>query len=128
MKNTLLRLFQILLSVLLIFLAVSTFMILKSEPGFLFLNRFYDSPLNLALWLILVVILIIAVLFNGIRTPRQKILHLMLAVIIVLFIVDKSSNERSFVKIREGDNLMLSEVIASENEIYNVSIFFMTLE
>ncbi|MFA6618329.1 MAG: cytochrome c biogenesis protein ResB [Candidatus Neomarinimicrobiota bacterium] len=122
MKNTLIRMFQILTLTLLVFLAVSTFMPLKSEPGFLYLNRFYDSPLNLFLWLMLLVILFVAVLFKGIRSSRQKILHFLLAVIIILFIVDKSSNERFFIKIREGDTFMLNEVITSENEIYTVGI------
>ena len=89
MKKIFLISFQILSIILLVFLAISTFMPMKADPGFLFLNNFYNSPLNLALWLLLALSLIVAVVFKGIRSPRQKILHLALAVIIVLFIVDK---------------------------------------
>jgi len=122
-KKTLLRSFQILSIVLLAFLAVSTFMPLKEDPGFLFLHRFYDSPLNLALWILLALILVLAVLFKGIRSTKQKILHLSLAVIIVLFIVDKSQNERFFISIHEGESIELGEHIEDHDKTIRLDRF-----
>ncbi len=121
-KNILLRSFQILSIILLAFLTVSTFMPLKEDAGFLFLNRFYDSPLNFALWILMAVLLVAAVLFKGIRSPRQKFLHLALAIIIVLFIIDKSTNERFYMTLKEGNTTDLSNYIDSDPEIYDVDI------
>ena len=122
MKNLLLRLFQIVSIILLILLAVSTFLPFSEDPGFLFLNRFYDSPLNFALWVLMATALVAAVVFKGIRSPRQKILHLALAVIIALFIVDKSTNERFFMTLKEGDIIDLTNYIDSDREIYDLDI------
>ena len=123
MKNLILRLFQILAIILLAFLALSTFMPVSESPGFLFLNRFYDSPLNLALWSLLALILVFAVLFKGIRSTKQKILHLSLAVIIVLFIVDKSQNERFFITIREGETINLAQHIDNHKTLIHLDRF-----
>lgn len=122
MKNLLIKLFQTLSIILLALLAVSTFLPLKAEPGFLFLNNFYNSPLNLALWLLLALILVVAVLFKGIRSSHQKILHVLFAMIIVLFIVDKSTNERFDLILKEGDTVDLANYIKSDRDIYDVNI------
>jgi len=123
MKNILLRSLQILSIALLVLLAISTFLPLSDDPGFLFLNRFYDSPLNLALWSLLAFMLILAVLFNGVRSGKQKILHLALAVIIVLFIIDKSNNERFFITIREGETIDLVEHIGDHGKAIRLDRF-----
>lgn len=123
MKKILLKSFQIIAIFLLLFLALSTFMPMKAEPGFLFLNDFYDSPLNFGLWLLLALILILAVLFKGVRSGKQKILHLALALIIVLFTVDKSNNERFFITIREGESLDLVEHIGDHGKIIRLDRF-----
>jgi cbb3-type cytochrome oxidase subunit 3 len=123
MKKIFLISFQILAILLLAFLALSTFMPIKSDPGFLFLNNFYNSPLNLVLWLLLAMIIIVAVVFKGIRSPRQKILHIALAVIIVLFIIDKSTNERFFVTIREGESIELADHIHDHEKTLRLDRF-----
>jgi len=122
MKNILLRTFQILSIVLLFLLALSTFIPIQKDPGFLYLNRFYDSPLNLTLWIALAVIMIVAVLFKGIRNPRQRLIHLALALIIVLFVIDKSGNERFYITVREGGMVNLLEHINNKHEDHDVSL------
>ena len=62
-------------------------------------------------------------LFKGIRSTKQKILHLALALIIVLFTVDKSSNERFFITIREGESLDLVEHIGDHGKIIRLDRF-----
>ena len=123
MKKIFLISFQILSILLLGFLVVSTFMPMRPEPGFLYLNNFYDSPLNLVLWLLLALILVAAVVFKGIRSPKQKIMHIALAAIIVLFIVDKSTNERFFVTIREGESIELSDHIQDHDNTLRLDRF-----
>ena len=95
----------------------------QNEPGFLYLNRFYDSPLNLVLWIMLALILVLAVVFRGVRSPRQKLLHLALSVIIVLFIVDKSQNERFVISVHEGESIELAEHIEDHDKTIRLDRF-----
>ncbi|MFO7841186.1 MAG: cytochrome c biogenesis protein ResB [Fidelibacterota bacterium] len=130
-----LRAFQILSILILILLIVSTFIPQRSEyppgayPGevpqalhLLFLDRFYDSPLNAALWIALSIVLLAAVMFNGIRSFHQKILHLMLAVIFLLIAADKFNNERFFMTLREGETVSFSEYVSRREKVYNIDL------
>ena len=123
MKNILLKLFQILSVIMLIFLSISTFIPQNNNGNeLLFLDRFYDSPLNLALWITLALIILSAVIFKGIKTPRQKILHIALVVIIILFIFDKANNERTFITLREGEAISLKDHILPQGDIYDIDL------
>jgi hypothetical protein len=117
-----LRIFQVLTLLLLLLLILSTFipqqdMFAPGEyPGksniltkVLFLDRFYDSPLNAALWLLLSLTMIAAVLLKGVRSTKQRILHLLLALIFLAVAADKSGNARFDISIREGETLSLDE-------------------
>jgi hypothetical protein len=121
--------FQIISILLLVFLVISTFIPQISEyapgeyPGaangvirFFQLDRFYNSPINIALWAILSLIIIGSILFKGIRNPIQKINHLILALIFIVVIIEKSTNRRFEIAIREGEEVCLSDDIDTISE------------
>lgn len=116
------RVFQVLTLLLLLLLIISTFipqqnMFAPGEyPGksniltkILFLDRFYASPLNAGLWLLLSLAMIAAVLLKGVRSTKQRILHLLLALIFLAVAADKSANTRFDISIREGETLSLDD-------------------
>lgn len=120
--------FQIVSLLLLVFLAVSTFIPQQSEflpgeyPGAanrliqsLHLDRFYDSPINALLWGILSLSIIAAIVLKGIRSPLQKILHLLLALCFIIIAVEKSSNRHFLMTIREGESVHLSDFTKSHS-------------
>ena len=130
-----LRAFQVLTILILIFLIASTFIPQRSAfppgaypggvPGFarfLSLDRFYDSPLNTVLWMAMSLVLIAAVMFNGIRRFRQKILHLALALIFLLVAADKSGNERLFITLREGETLAFGDQVSKRAPAHDVNL------
>lgn len=120
------RSFQIITLLLLIFLIISTFIpqIGEFPPGeypgaanrlihILHLDRFYDSPINALLWGILSLSIIASIFLKGIRSPLQKILHLLLVLCFIVIAIEKSSNRRFFMTIREGETVRFSEFTKS---------------
>lgn len=117
-----LRIFQFVALVLILLLAASTFFLQQSEvpsdyssPNlivrWLSLDRFYDSGLNSILWLFLMVLLVLAVVFNVIRSTAQKALHLLLALIFGVVFINKNLEVRFFMPIAEGKEVLLSSFI-----------------
>lgn len=118
------RVFQVLTLILLLLLIVSTFipqqnMFPSGEyPGkgnfltkILFLDRFYDSPLNAGLWLLLSLSMILAVLLKAVHSKGQRILHFLLALMFLAVAFDKFSNDRFMIGIREGETVPLHELL-----------------
>ncbi|MFA5434784.1 MAG: cytochrome c biogenesis protein ResB [Candidatus Neomarinimicrobiota bacterium] len=116
------RVFQVLTLLLLLLLIVSTFIPQQNmfPPGeypgksnvltkVLFLDRFYDSPLNAGLWLLLSLSMIAAVLLKAVHSKGQRLLHFILALVFLAVAFDKFSNERFMISIREGETLPLHE-------------------
>ncbi|MDO9549305.1 MAG: cytochrome c biogenesis protein ResB, partial [Candidatus Marinimicrobia bacterium] len=135
MRKFWIRAFQIISILLVLFLAVSTFIPQTSEfppgeyPGaanslirFLHLDRFYNSPINIALWGLLTVIIIGSIFFKGIRTPVQKIIHLLLALCFIVIAIEKGSNQRFNFRIREGEEIRFSDYTDSKSDKYDVTI------
>jgi hypothetical protein len=133
--------FQILSILLLIFLAVSTFIPQISEfapgsyPGranwivnILHLNRFYNSPINLALWGLLSLIIIGGIIFNAIRSPIQQINHLLLALIFFIIIIEKSTNKRFNISIHEGQEIQFADYIGAASEHQNICLKLLRFE
>lgn len=116
------RIFQTITLILIVLLIISTFIPQQNmlPPGeyhgksnfvtkILFLDRFYDSPLNAALWLLLSLAMIAAVFLKGVRSTKQRILHLLLALIFLTVAADKYTNARFDISIREGETLSLGD-------------------
>lgn len=117
-----LRIFQIVALVLILLLAASTFFPQQPElssdyssPNLLVrwmnLDRFYNSGLNGILWLFLTVLLVLAVIFNIVRTTTQKALHLLLALIFGVVFLNKNLEVRFFITIAEGKEVLLSSFV-----------------
>jgi len=117
-----LRIFQIVALVLILLLAASTFFPQQSEISsdysspnlivrWMSLDRFYNSGWNGILWLFVTVLLVIAVIFNIIRTTTQKALHLLLALIFGVIFLNKILEVRSFLPIVEGREIILSSFV-----------------
>jgi len=130
-----LRIFQVVVILLILGLAISTFLPPSSHcpdcpPALRLLlpDRFYDSPLHASLWLVLAVSMIIAVIFRGLRTASQKILHLLLALIFLTIFFEKSTNRRFFMTIKEGQAVNLSDVIHSSTPEYNLQLRLLRFE
>ena len=141
MRNTWIKAFQIISIFLLVFLAVSTFIPQISEfppgeyPGaanglirFLHLDQFYNSPLNAALWGLLSLIIIGSVLFKGIRSPIQKIIHIILAISFMVIAIEKSSNQRFDISIQEGETIHFAKYVNTESDKYDVTIKLLNFE
>ncbi|MDZ7820349.1 MAG: cytochrome c biogenesis protein ResB [Candidatus Marinimicrobia bacterium] len=79
-------------------------------------------PSTPPLWIALSLMLIAAVMFNGIRSFRQKILHLMLAAVFLLVAADKSGNERFFITLREGETISLDNYVSHRADAHNVDL------
>jgi len=135
MRTTWIKAFQIISILLLIFLAVSTFVPQISEfppgeyPGaansfihFIHLDRFYSSPINIVLWGLLSVIIIASVFLKGIRTPIQKIIHLLLALCFIVIAIEKSTNQRFNISIREGEEICFSDYTNSKSAKYDLML------
>lgn len=116
------RIFQVLTLLMLLLLIVSTFipqqnMFAPGEyPGksniltkVLFLDRFYDSPLNAALWILLSLAMIAAVLLKAVHSKGQRVIHFILALVFLTVAFDKFSNDRFMISIREGETVPLHE-------------------
>lgn len=126
---------------LVLLLAVSTFIPQTSEfppgeyPGaanglisFLHLDRFYNSPLNVALWGLLTVALIGSILSKRIHSPMQIIMHLLLALCFIVIIIEKSTNQRFSLKIKEGEEIRFSDYTDSKSPKYDVTIKLLNFE
>lgn len=133
--------FQIVSLLLLVFLVVSTFIPQVSEfppgeyPGaanrlvnILHLDRFYDSPINALLWGILSLSIIAAIVLKGIRSPLQKILHLLLALCFIIIAVEKSTNRRFIMTIREGETVHLSDFTKSASVKHDCELQLLQFE
>ncbi|HDP68125.1 MAG TPA: hypothetical protein ENN20_06445 [Candidatus Marinimicrobia bacterium] len=133
--------FQIVSILLLVFLVVSTFIPQVSEfppgeyPGAanrlirtLHLDRFYDSPVNVLLWGILALSMIAGIVLKGIRSPIQKILHLLLALCFIIIAVEKSSNRRFFMTIREDETVRLSDFTKSASATHDCELRLLQFE
>lgn len=118
-----------------LFLAVSTFIPQTSEfppgayPGttnvlihFFHLDRFYSSPVNVVLWGLLTGIIIGSILLKGIRTPIQKVIHLLLALCFIVIAIEKGSNQRFDFRIKEGEEIRFSDYTDSKSDKYDISI------
>ncbi|MBU1063942.1 cytochrome c biogenesis protein ResB [bacterium] len=135
MRKFWIRTFQIISILLLLFLAVSTFIPQTSEfppgayPGttnvlihFFHLDRFYSSPVNVVLWGLLTGIIIGSILLKGIHTPIQKIIHLLLALCFIVIAIEKSTNQRFDFRIKEGEEIRFSNYTDSKSDKYDISI------
>ena len=141
MRKTWIKAFQIISIILLIFLAVSTFVPQVNEfppgeyPGaanslihVLHLDRFYGSPINIALWGFLSLIIIGGILFKVFRTPIRKILHLLLALCFIIIAVEKSVNRRFNITISEGQEILFSDYAGTISEKHNVRVKLLRFE
>ncbi len=133
--------FQTITILLLLFLIVSTFIPQTGEfppgeyPGsdnglirFFHLDQFYDSPINIALWGLLSVITITSVFLKGIRSPIQKIIHILLALCFIVIAIEKSSNQRFNINISEGETVLFTDYSDTKSDKYNVSIKLLKFE
>jgi hypothetical protein len=118
-QKTYLILFQTIICILVVLLAISTFIPQQGEhrshqyqvPMFfqlLHLDSFYTSWAHTILWSILI-LLLFSLLFHPFSiSSTQSALHVSLAICLTLIIYDKSCNERYFVSLREGETCTLS--------------------
>jgi len=119
-RNYWLKAFQTIVILLLIFLSVSTFIPQITEfpqgkyPGtnaliqFLQLDHFYNSPINILLWVILTLSIFGSILLKDTQPLIQKILHLLLALIFITIGIEKSINHRYLIPIKEGEEIQFS--------------------
>ncbi|MBN2601899.1 MAG: cytochrome c biogenesis protein ResB [Candidatus Marinimicrobia bacterium] len=133
--------FQIVSLLLLVFLAISTFIPQQSEflpgeyPGaanglirFLHLDRFYNSPINAILWGLLSLVILISVFTNVIRKPVQKVIHILLALIFIIIAIEKSSNQRFDIAIEEGETIHFASYTENSSDKYDVTIQLLKFE
>ncbi len=125
MESTFKKIFQVILIILILALMLSTFVpqvapeSLKSTAEistpallhFLYLDRFYSSPLNVALWGLLVLLILVAVILGSVRRLPNISLHLLLALILIAIFFEKISNQKYIVPITEGETIQLTRFL-----------------
>jgi hypothetical protein len=135
-KKTIRSTCQIVIAVIVILLAVSTFIPQRwvdypeSYPtgqsgsiiSTLRLDRFYNSPVNLILWVLLIVLLIIGVITGGIPRNPYKVIHFLLAAIFLVVIYDKTTNQRFMLSIAEGETVNFSWYVGADEPEYKISL------
>jgi len=92
------------------------------------LDHFYDSVLNLILWLILCVTILLAIFLKGIRGFSRQSLHFILVAIFLLVIYDKTVNQRTIVALREGEEVDFSHLIKNSNPAYAIPLRLLQFE
>ncbi len=141
MRKSWINTFQIISILLLLLLIISTFIPQVNEfasgeyPGaanrlvkFLHLDRFYNSPINIALWGLLSLIMIGSVLYKGIRSPIQKIIHLILALIFIVIVIEKSTNQRFIITIKEDQEVQFSDYTGDTSEKHDIHLKLLRFE
>lgn len=135
LRNLFIKFYQIVAIALIVLLAISTFIPQRWEyegtdytatPGILvralFLDRFYESPISAALWLVTALLMILGILFRGVKNKYQVIQHLTIALVILVVFYDKSNNERFFISLKEGKSIHFSDYLENPSEKYNIDI------
>ncbi len=128
---------QIIIAVIVVLLILSTFVPQQQfmdpdrmggdyQPGLvirlLYLDRFYNSPVNLILWALLGLLLIVGALSRGIPRRTNKLMHLLIAVMILVVIYDKAANRRFMLPVREGETVRFSELVPDSGTEYRKSL------
>ncbi|MCF7885784.1 MAG: cytochrome c biogenesis protein ResB [Candidatus Marinimicrobia bacterium] len=126
MKEIIKKIFLIVLAILVIFLILSTLFPrpipsselsgIKTIVHFFHLDRFYNSALNIALWSIITVLLLVSVFIGVIKNTAQKIVHLILALIFIVIIYEKSVNDRFNLILEEGETVQFADHIPSNDQ------------
>lgn len=120
MEKILKKLFLIVLTLLIIFLILSTCYPqqnmmpsaakeVNSIAKFFYLNRFYNSPINIALWGLLTLFLVISAFTKIIKNTALKLIHIILALIFITVIYEKTVNKRFYLEITEGESLQFAD-------------------
>jgi len=129
-----LRCFQVLTVLLIVALAVSTFV--APEAGFRFrpdsygaylvemlsLDHFYNSSLNVVLWVALCIAMLMSVFLKVRHSFARKSLHFILVMIILLVFYDKAVNQRFIIPIREGQEVNLANFVKNPDPVYEIPL------
>jgi len=129
-----LRIFQVSTALLVIALAVSTF--LSPEAGWgvpltqpisqivraLSLDHFPNSWLNVVLWLVLITGMLAAVFLKGIKGFAQKWLHFWLAAVFLLIFYDKAFNQRFVISIQESQEVNFAQFLKKPKPEYSIPL------
>ncbi|MCK9483523.1 MAG: cytochrome c biogenesis protein ResB [Candidatus Marinimicrobia bacterium] len=127
MIKTYLRVFQIVVVVLIGALAISTLLVPEDSALIPILrvlspDRFYASPLNIALWLTLCLVMLLAIFLKGMPGFAQKCLHFLLVMIFLLIIYDKTVNQRFYISIREEQEVNFTSFLEKPGAAYDIPI------
>lgn len=133
MQKILIRLLQVVLIILTLFLVLSTFFPqvsqMTSQAGevsplaiFFRLNNFYNSALNIILWVLLALLLLLTALTGAIEGTAQKLVHVLLALSFFVVIYEKSVNQRFYIELIEQQTIQFSDYIEDSADDINLSI------
>lgn len=120
MKKKLLIFFQILTLVIIILLAISTFFIQHHDPAnysdnaivrLLCLDHYYNSWLNVSLFMLMALLLLFSLLSGGIKSRCQQILHITILGSFFIIMFDKGFNQRTIVPFPEKETINFSDII-----------------
>lgn len=140
MRNIYLRIFQVLILALVVALAVSTLVVpgaeVRIEPGnsgvpivkMFGLDHFYNSTLNVVLWVALCLAMLMSIFLKGLRSLAQKSLHFLLVMIILLVFYDKAVNQRFTIPIREGQEVNFANYIKNPDPVYQIPLRLLKFE
>jgi len=124
MKKNMLLSFQILTKIIIILLAISTFFIQHENPEnysnnllvkLFSLDHYYNSPLNIALFSLMVILMIVAIFVRRLKAKDQIILHIIIALSFLVIIFDKSLNTHLMMPIFEGETINFGKIIGDDN-------------
>ncbi|HMA62977.1 MAG TPA: cytochrome c biogenesis protein ResB [bacterium] len=76
---------------------------------FFHLDNFYNSYINIGLWGIITVLLLVSVFTGAVKTTSQKIIHIVLALIFIVIVYEKTVNNRFYLKLTEGETIQFAK-------------------
>jgi len=124
MRNKMLFLFKILTKVIILLLAISTFFAQQTNPinysdnffiRILCLDHFYNSPINITVFIVMILLIVISLFVKAIKKNEQLILHLIIILAFIVILFDKSTNHRTMMPILEGETVNLQDFINDDN-------------
>jgi len=140
-KRTMIRIFQVTILILIMLLGISTFIGQHGEPstgrpenalthwnGWLQWDRFYQSPVHIALWGLLALLLLVSVTGGLIRRCWSRLMHLLLAICIILIGAEKSLNRRTMIAIPENVSIRLADRIPASGHSPDVVLTLQKFE
>ncbi len=132
MRKKIIIFYQYLSGIIIVLLAFATFFIQKENPEIFSqsilvrifaLDHFYDSYVNIFLFSLMIILVFVSIIIGVLKKRSTVIFHVILALVFILIIFDKSFNSRQFISIPEGTEINFGDIVKNSSDKYNKNLF-----